>query len=98
MFTDDETIMTHYKGLLKGFNNMAMSYHKVMSFEDEQIDQIRDKVVFLAGEEDPFQKLGGKELLQKYHMQTFFYEKAGHGLNHELSEEINVKIVELLMK
>ena len=98
VFTDDEIIMTHYKGLLKGFNNMAMSYHKVMSFEDEQIDQIRDKVVFLAGEEDPFQKLGGKELLQKYHMQTFFYEKAGHGLNHELSEEINVKIVELLMK
>jgi len=29
-------------------------------------------------------------------MKVTFYEKAGHGLNHERAEEINAKIVEIL--
>ena len=96
VFTENELIMAHYKSLIKGFNNMAMGRHNVTGFTPEEIDQIRDRVVYLVGEEDPFEKIGGKALLQQYHMNATFYEGAGHGLNHELADEINQKIMEIL--
>lgn len=96
VFTDNSDIMFHWKSLLQGFNNMAMGFHKVRAFTDEEIDSIREKIIYLAGDEDPFQKLGGKAALQSYRMKAVFYPEAGHGLNHELAEEINQKILEEL--
>ena len=75
---------------------MAMGYHKVRTFSEEEVDIVRDKVEFLVGFEDPFEKLGGAEALRANQMKVTFYEKAGHGLNHEKSEEINAKIVQIL--
>ena len=75
---------------------MAMGYHNVRPFTEEEVDLIRDKIEFLVGLEDPFEKLGGAEALRKYHMKVTFYENAGHGLNHERADEINAKIVEIL--
>lgn len=97
VFTENDDIMFHWKSLLKGFNNMAMAFHKVRNFSSQEIDAIRGKVFYLAGEEDPFVKLGGREALVAYKMNTIFYEDAGHGLNHELSGEINQKIVDILL-
>ena len=88
--------MAHYKSLLKGFNNMAMGYHKLHAFTPEEVGQIRDKVTYLVGTEDPFEKIGGREVLEQNHMNAVFYEKAGHGLNHERAEEINRKMISIL--
>ncbi len=96
VFTENREIMAHYKALLRGFNNMAMGYHDVRAFTPEEVQRIRGKIVYLAGNEDPFGKLGGKEALLRNHMNAVFYDHAGHGLNHELSEEINRKIVSIL--
>ena len=96
VFTGNSKIMEHYTYLLKGFNNMSMGYHNVHGFCEEEIDIIRDKVEFLVGEEDPFEKIGGAQILRDYHMKVTFYPNAGHGLNHELADEINAKIVEIL--
>ena len=96
VFTENPDIMEHYKSLLKGFNNMAMGYHKVIGFTPEEVDSIRDRVVYLAGTEDPFEKLGGRAVLENNRMNAVFYEGAGHGLNHELSGEINRKIISIL--
>lgn len=96
VFTDNPDIMFHWKSLLQGFNNMAMGFHKVRFFTDSEVASIRDKIVYLAGEKDPFQILGGKEALLSYHMNAIFYPDAGHGLNHELAQEINQKILEEL--
>jgi len=96
VFTENKDIMEHYTYLLRGFNNMAMGYHNVRPFTEEEVDLIRDKIEFLVGLEDPFEKLGGAEALRKYHMKVTFYENAGHGLNHERADEINAKIVEIL--
>ena len=97
VFTENRDIMAHYKALLKGFNNMAMGYHKITAFSPEEVDRIRDRVVYLAGTEDPFEKLGGREILLKSHMNAVFYDGAGHGLNHELAEEINRKIISVFL-
>lgn len=96
VFMENSDIMEHYTYLLRGFNNMAMGYHKVRTFNAEEVNIIREKVEFLAGLEDPFEKLGGAGVLRKNHMKVTFYENAGHGLNHERADEINAKIVEIL--
>ncbi len=96
VFTDNPDIMFHWKSLLQGFNNMAMAFHKVRVFTDSEVASIRDKIVYLAGEEDPFQILGGKDALLSYNMNAVFYPGAGHGLNHELAQEITQKILEEL--
>ena len=93
VFTENPLIMEHYRWLLKGFNNMAMGFHKVSAFTPEEVDSIRDRVVYLVGTEDPFEKLGGRRVLEQNRMNAVFYEKAGHGLNHERADEINRKIV-----
>lgn len=94
-FTGNSLLMAHFKGLLKGFNNMAMKYHKVGIFTRDEAASIRNKCWYLVGEEDPFEKFGGKESLLGNKMNVTFYKDAGHGLNHELSDEINKKIVEI---
>ena len=91
--TENPDIMAHYKCLLRGFNNMAMGYHKVLGMTPEEIDRIRDKIVYLVGADDPFQKIGGREALTRHHMNAVHYERAGHGLNHELADEINSRII-----
>lgn len=95
VFTENSDIMEHYTCLLKGFNNMAMRYHKVRILVEDEIDVVRDKITFLVGLEDPFEKLGGTAILLDNSMNTTFYENAGHGLNHERAEEINAKIVDI---
>ncbi len=96
VFTDHTLILNHYTWLLKGFNNMAMRYHKVRVFTEEEVDQIRDKIFYLAGLEDPFQKLGGESLLRDYGMNVRFYEGVGHGINHEISDEINNMVIRIM--
>lgn len=94
-FSGNPVVMEHFRSVLKGFNNAAMGYHKVEGFTPEEIDKIRPKITYLVGEEDPFQKLGGRELLIENKMDAIFYKDAGHALNHELHDEINEKIIEL---
>lgn len=93
VFLDHSVIMEHYRFLLKGFNNMAMSYHKLVPFQDKQIDEIRDKIHYLVGERDPFAIMGGKDVLIKYHMNSTFFPGVGHGINHEIADTINQIII-----
>lgn len=94
VFTENQMIMEHYAWLLKGFNNMAMGYHKVRAFSEEEINKIRSKVYYLVGRDDPFEKLGGAEALKSENMHVKFYGGVGHGINHEIAEEINQEIIE----
>ncbi|KAB1440436.1 alpha/beta fold hydrolase [Candidatus Galacturonibacter soehngenii] len=98
VFTENEIVLEHYHQLLKGFNNMAMRYHKIKGFSEEELTLIREKALFLIGEEDPFVKLGGKKELLKYEMQYQFFPDTGHGINHERSEQINQILIEYLIE
>ncbi len=98
VFLANPAVMAHYRWLLKGFNNMAMAYHKVRTFTDSEIDQIKPRVLYLVGEDDPFQKLGGNEALLSRKMNAVVYPNAGHGLNHELAEKINQRMIAHLLE
>lgn len=97
VFTDNPLILNHYRLLLKGFNNMAMAYHRVRGFTEDEIAAVREKTLFLVGGKDPFQTMGGRELLTQYNMNARFFEDAGHGLNHEKAEEVDRIIIEYLL-
>jgi len=97
VFTDNPIVMEHYRWLLKGFNNMAMRYHNIVSFTDEQVAAIRDKTLYLAGEADPFMLLGGKDALLRYEMNARFFPDVGHGINHEIADEINQILTDYLL-
>lgn len=96
VFLDNPAIMEHYRYLLGGFHNMAMRYHKISRFRDAQIDTLRDKILFLVGEDDPFALLGGKAMLERYHMNARFFKQVGHGINHEMADEVNRILIEYL--
>lgn len=97
VFTGNPVVMEHYRFLLKGFNNMAMRFHKVKNFNDEQVEMIREKTLYLIGEVDPFAVLGGKSMLLQYKMNARFFHDVGHGINHEIAEEINKLIPKYLI-
>jgi len=61
----------------------------MVGFSNEQIEMIRDKTLYLVGNDDPFAKLGGKDDLLQYKMNARFFPDVGHGINHEIAEEIN---------
>lgn len=94
--TNNELFMEHNRWLLRGFNNMAMRYHKVHPFTDEEIAAIKDHVFYLVGEQDLFEQLGGKNALIEHDMNAHFYPDAGHGLNHENADEINEMMITIM--
>lgn len=87
-------IVEHFLHLLKGYNNMAMKYHDIASFSEAQISSIRDKVLYLAGNADPFMIRGGKTALEAERMNVRFFDGVGHGINHEIAEAINAIFIE----
>lgn len=97
VFTDNSMVLEHYCYLLKGFNNMAMAYHNIEHFNDAEIKLIREKTLYLVGEDDPFAQLGGKSALLQYEMNTHFYPNVGHGINHEIADVINQQLVDYLL-
>lgn len=44
--------MKHWYHLLKYFNNKSMMKHAITIFADEQLESIREKALFLIGEQD----------------------------------------------
>ncbi|MDP4091189.1 MAG: alpha/beta hydrolase [Bacillota bacterium] len=95
VFTENSVIMEHYSCMLKGFNNMAMARHKLKFFNEEQLKSIKDKTLFLLGESDPMgDKDNAKAKLDKYNMSYRFFPGVGHGINHEISDQINKIIIE----
>ncbi|HEX3030121.1 MAG TPA: alpha/beta hydrolase, partial [Clostridia bacterium] len=92
---DDRLIMEHYTYLLKGFNNMAMGYHKIIFFNDDQIKNISGKCLFLRGDADPLGDAAkDREKFERYKLDYYIYKGVGHAINHEISDVINKRIIE----
>jgi pimeloyl-ACP methyl ester carboxylesterase len=96
-FTENTLLMEHYQSLLRGFNTMAMTYHRIMPFTREQIDSLKGRTLFLCGEKDP---LGDRNtvqaLMEKHGLQFRFFPNVGHGINHEIPHEINHIMIDFL--
>lgn len=97
VFTNNQMIMEHYQWLLKGFNNMAMSYHRLVSFSEDEIKMLQGKCLFLCGEADPLGNLAVVERkFVSYGLDHHLFPEVGHGINHEIATKINQIIFQYL--
>lgn len=96
--TDNEIVYRHFKQLMMGFNRAAMLNHKVHAFTEAELLSIKDKLMFIEGNKDPFMILGGEELTRMLEMKgainVTWVDDAGHGINHERAEEVNELIID----
>ncbi|QEH70448.1 alpha/beta fold hydrolase [Cellulosilyticum sp. WCF-2] len=98
VFIENPLLLEHFCWLMRGFNNMAMKYHSISSLSEKEIELLRTKAFFLVGLEDPFEKLGGEAILREKKMRVKFFEGVGHGINHEIAEQINQEIIHIIEK
>ncbi|MBR4733876.1 MAG: alpha/beta hydrolase [Lachnospiraceae bacterium] len=94
MFTENETLLRHFKELMTGFNRAAMMNHKVRGFSRSEVLSIKDKMLYIVGKKDPFMTMGGEALMGQYPMNVKWFDDAGHGINHEKAAEVNQLIID----
>lgn len=94
VFTENPLLLAHFKALMRGFNNMAMSYHQIKSLDPAAIDSLRERTLYLVGNQDPFARMGGKAMLEQNKMKARFFDGVGHGINHEIAAEINAIMID----
>jgi pimeloyl-ACP methyl ester carboxylesterase len=80
---------------LGGLASSKLSYTVLPYFNEEQLNSVSGKVLFLDGESDPLGDMEKvKAKMERYHMEYRFFSKVGHGVNHEISDEINKIIIQ----
>ena len=97
VFENNAELMKHWYYLLKYFNNKSMMKHKLTIFNHKQIELIRDKSLFLIGDQDilsNYPKAINK--LKENQLNYMIVKQAGHAINHEQSEEVNTEIIKYL--
>lgn len=99
MFLDNADIMEHWGYLLKHFRNSTMMQHKVPKIQANQLEIIKNRSLWLLGENDGLADVLKSE--QWYKECGFNYKiikNAGHGVNHQRPELVHKEIIEFLMR
>lgn len=98
VFENNTVLMNHWYYLLKYFNNKSMMQHKTIIFNDTQLQLLRDKSLFIIGEQDilsnypkAIHKLRDNQLNYK------IVKQAGHAVNHEQADEVSADICSYLL-
>ncbi|GGG61042.1 alpha/beta fold hydrolase [Paenibacillus radicis (ex Gao et al. 2016)] len=98
VFEDNKELMQHWFYLLKHFNNKSMMQHKITIFQAEQLASIRDKALFLIGDQDRLSYYPKAITKLEEHRLTYkIIPQAGHAINHEQSEQVNAEIIRYLI-
>ncbi|WP_238327774.1 alpha/beta fold hydrolase [Paenibacillus gorillae] len=98
VFENNKELMQHWYYLLKHFNNQSMMQHKITIFQPEQLATIRDKTLFLIGDQDRlshYPKAIAK--LEENRLNYKIIPQAGHAINHEQSGQVNREIIRYLI-
>jgi pimeloyl-ACP methyl ester carboxylesterase len=89
--------MEHFWLLMKHYNKRAQFVHSRRNFSPAEIDAMRDKSLFLIGEEDRLASFpGALRAMKDFRMNVKYFPHTGHAINHALPEEINAEIVNFL--
>lgn len=99
MFLDNADLMEHWGYLLKHFRNSTMMKHKVPKIEADHLVIIKDRSIWLLGENDGLGDVAKSEQWYKeYGLKYKIIKNAGHGVNHQQSDLINKEIVNYLAR
>lgn len=98
VFANNEVLMNHWYYLLKYFNNQSMMKHKIVIHSNEEIINLKEKVIFIIGEHDRLSNYPSAiNRLKENNMNYIIVEDAGHAINHEQAHIINEKIIEYIL-
>ncbi|GGH18368.1 alpha/beta fold hydrolase [Paenibacillus segetis] len=98
VFEDNRELMKHWYYLLRYFNNKSMMKHSITIFNKEQLQSLREKALFLIGEDDILTHYPKSiHRLQEHQMNFKIVEQAGHAINHEQPDVVNKEIVDFLI-
>lgn len=97
VFIDDRELMEHWSYLLRYFNNMSMSYHKPVVLADEEVVNLKDRMMVLIGNKDPIAySLESAGVLEEKGISYQILENTGHAINHERAEKVNSILIDYL--
>ncbi|MFS0873916.1 alpha/beta fold hydrolase [Paenibacillus xylanilyticus] len=96
-FHDNKLLTKHWYYLLKYFNNRSIMQHKIEIHTDEEIAELRDKVLFLIGEYDRLSNCPKAiRRLKDNQMNYKIIPDTGHAINHEQANLINMEVIRFL--
>jgi pimeloyl-ACP methyl ester carboxylesterase len=100
VLTGNNELFSHWKLLLRNFNNMAISKHESRKkFSKADFLNIKDEALFLIGKYDKFAYYPDSiASLDELGMNYEIIMDAGHVANHEFPGLINKKIIDFLKK
>jgi pimeloyl-ACP methyl ester carboxylesterase len=84
----------HFKLLLKYFNNRSMMFHRMNKCSDNEVDLIREKSLFLIGDNDILSNTKKNiDFLKSSKIDYKIVKNAGHGTNYEQKEFVNNEMI-----
>jgi pimeloyl-ACP methyl ester carboxylesterase len=90
-------VTEHFWLLMRHYNNRAQFVHMRRNLGAAEVEAMRDKSLFLIGEEDPLASFPGALRAMKYFcMNVKYFPHTGHVINHALPEKINAEIIGFL--
>ena len=93
----DEEGIKHFKLLFLHYNPISQRFHKHQTFLPGKVEQIKDKLLLLAGDCD--RVAYSSELLRLIDdlgLNHRIFKNAGHVLNIEQADEVNKAIIQFL--
>ncbi|MFE0556987.1 alpha/beta fold hydrolase [Paenibacillus sp. NPDC058910] len=93
-FENNPELMQHWYYLLKYFNNRSMMKHTITIYSAADVQAIRDKSLFVMGEQDLlsyYPKAVAR--LKANGMRYRIVKDAGHAINHEVPELVHEEII-----
>ncbi|MEF2965837.1 alpha/beta hydrolase [Paenibacillus sp. M1] len=96
-FEDNDLLVKHWYYLLKYFNNKSMMQHKIEMNGDDELTVLKEKVLFLIGENDRLSNYPKAiQRLEDNRLNYKIIKEAGHAINHEQPDVIHHEIVSFL--
>lgn len=96
VFQQHPYLAEHLVLLMKSHNQKAMFPHPIERYEERKGLAVRDKLLFLLGDE---RKVVGKDVVSLLEQGQYTFKiipKAGHGINHEQPEAVHRELFQFL--
>ena len=94
----DNDLMDHWGALLKYFSKTSMSFHRLMPISEDEVSKLRGKALFIIGDKDPIAYSNESEsILKESGIDYIIIKNAGHTVNYEMSDKINLLIEEFIL-
>lgn len=95
VFTDNEALWTHWKQILRDFNQQSMMRQNMKPVDPARLLQARNRALFIVGARDLSDPRRARQA-QDAGFSVTVLPDTGHGVNHERANAVNEMIIQFL--